>query len=96
MQKKIGSWKIRHAFAREALLRSLKATDLLKITAVQNSAAAIWTRLKTNTANLYPVSMGQQNSSQERLSHNASFLFCLLASRANASFACFLDRHAVQ
>ena len=46
MQRKIDSWKIRHAYAREALLRSLEASDLLKVTAVEDSAAGIWTRLK--------------------------------------------------
>ena len=46
LQAKIASWRTHHALAREALLKSLEAPDLLKVIAVKNSAAVIWTRLK--------------------------------------------------
>ena len=41
LQAKIASWRTRHALAREALLKSLEAPDLLKVVAVKNSAAVI-------------------------------------------------------
>jgi len=40
------SWETRHALAREALLRSLGPTDLIKVIPVKDSAPAIWSRLK--------------------------------------------------
>src|ERR1700685_2374454 len=39
------SWDTRHALAREALLRSLEPSDLIKVITVKDSAPAIWKRL---------------------------------------------------
>jgi hypothetical protein len=41
----ISSWDTRHALAREALLRSLEPSDLIKVITVKDSAPAIWKRL---------------------------------------------------
>src|SRR5271168_1667119 len=40
------SWDTRQALAREALLRSLEPSDLIKVITVKDSAPAIWKRLK--------------------------------------------------
>jgi hypothetical protein len=39
-------WHSRHALAREALLKALETTDLLKVFPVKDSAPAIWSRLR--------------------------------------------------
>ena len=41
----VTSWDTRHALAREALLRSLEPSDLIKVITVKDSAPAIWKRL---------------------------------------------------
>jgi hypothetical protein len=40
------AWLSRHAFAREALLKALETTDLLKVFPVRDSAPAIWSCLR--------------------------------------------------
>lgn len=40
------SWDSRHELAREALLKSLEPSDLIKVITVKDSASAIWKRLK--------------------------------------------------
>ncbi len=45
-QTAISYWETRHALAREALLRSLEPTDLLKVIPYHGSAPAIWAHLK--------------------------------------------------
>ena len=42
----IASWEIRHALAREALIKALQPADLLKVLGHLDSAASIWTRLR--------------------------------------------------
>src|SRR6266516_2707900 len=45
-RSKIQKWKRNHELAREALLKSLESPELLKISAVHDSAPAIWNRLQ--------------------------------------------------
>jgi hypothetical protein len=50
----VTSWDTRHALAREALLRSLEPSDLIRVITVKDSAPAIWKRL----ADEYGKSLG--------------------------------------
>jgi hypothetical protein len=46
LQSAIASWEICHALAREALLKALEPSDLIRVIPHQHSASAIWNRLK--------------------------------------------------
>jgi hypothetical protein len=46
MQATITSCQTHHALAREALLKSLEPTELIKVLPFRGSAAAIWTRVQ--------------------------------------------------
>ena len=46
MRAGIDKWNRKHALAKEALLKALEPTELLKIVAVQDNASAIWSRLR--------------------------------------------------
>jgi hypothetical protein len=47
----VTSWDTRHALAREALLRSLEPSNLIKVITVKDSAPAIWKRLADEYGN---------------------------------------------
>src|SRR5437773_1567791 len=45
LRARINDWNRRHVCAREALLKCLDSSDLMKVYSVRESASAIWTRL---------------------------------------------------
>jgi hypothetical protein len=62
MRARIEKWKRNHELAREALLRSLESAELLKVSAVQQSAPAIWSRLQDEYGQVLDIEYIPQTS----------------------------------
>jgi hypothetical protein len=62
----VTSWDTLHALAREALLRSLEPSDLIKVITVKDSAPAIWKRLADEYGNGNGNGNGNSESRQTR------------------------------
>ena len=63
----VTSWDTRHALAREALVRSLEPSDLIKVISVKDSAPAIRKRLKDKYSKSLDFEYIQVNSEFQAL-----------------------------